>query len=105
MMGASPHPAAHRRTDAEQRRFDFRAAMFQRRGLGERDVLALAEQLLQRDRQRDDRRVCIECAHMQRSGHCMAVKQGRMQVACPADQFTVMPQLLQRCTAFRWATP
>ena len=92
-------------SDTEHRRFTFRVALFQRRGLCEADAEGLADQLALRDQQHDDRRLCLECANLQRSGHCVAAKQGRIQVACDPSVFTVMPRLLARCAAFAWVTP
>ena len=88
-----------------ERRHTFRVGLFQRRGLDEPDAQALAERLALRDQQRDDRRVCLECSQMQRSGHCIAVMQGRMRTACRPDQFTVMPRVLQRCPNFQFQKP
>ena len=47
-------------------RVAFRVALFQRRGLSHADAVTTADSLTRRDADRDDRRMCIECAHIQR---------------------------------------
>lgn len=62
--------------DAEYRRFDFRVGLLQRRGLQRDDAEAFADRLALRDMERDDRRSCLECAHLQKPGSCFAAQQG-----------------------------
>jgi hypothetical protein len=45
--------------------FTERIHLFGSRGLNIRQAEALADKLLQRDRDLDERRVCLECAHLQ----------------------------------------
>lgn len=56
-----------------------------------------------RDRERDDRRMCIECEHLQRDGGCFAARQGWIANAVK----TLQPVLtvLQRCEHFGWQKP
>lgn len=105
-------PSHHARMpwgDREAGRFQFRVALFIRRGLSEPEADTLADRLFERDFERDERRVCVECQHLQRSGHCFAAKQGRL--AHPkggtkaAEFFTPLPQTLQRCEGFEFVTP
>lgn len=91
--------------DAEHRRFDFRVSLFQRRGMQGDAAEALADRLALRDQQLDERRMCLECKHMQRSGHCVAAKQRRVRLACDPERFTVLPRALQRCPSFAFVTP
>ena len=76
-------------TDREIQRFTKRAAAFARDGLPEADAENLAEQLWERDRGLDDRRVCYECRFYKASnGWCK--KFGRSTL-----RFT-----MQRCPGF-----
>ena len=45
-------------------KFKFRLEIFQARGLDELNAEALADKLVLRDRDRDDRKVCYECRYM-----------------------------------------
>lgn len=111
MSEAIAHPSHHARMpwgDREIARFTFRVALFKRRGLAESDAETLADRLYERDFERDERRVCIECKCLQRSGHCIAAKQGRLteiKTGRSADFFTPPQQLLQRCEGFEFVTP
>lgn len=87
-------------TDVEISRFLKREALFRRRGEGH-DAEALAERMQARDRDRDDRRMCIECTHLQQDGGCFAARQGWLH-ATPRN-FTPVRTLLQRCDQFDWA--
>lgn len=105
-------PSHHARMpwgDREQARFTFRVALFVRRGQLEHEAETLADRLYERDFERDDRRMCLECKHLQRSGTCFAAKQGRL-IHPPggtkaAEFFTPPQQLLQRCEGFEFVTP
>ena len=89
--------------DAEFRRFDFRVGLFQRRGLLESEAHVLADRLALRDMEKDGRRVCDECAHLQRDGGCFAAAQGWMPGVSKRHQ--PVRSLLQRCAQFDWAKP
>ncbi len=95
--------------EREIARFKFRTALFMRRGVAEPDAETLADRLFERDYERDTRRMCLACAHLQRSGHCFAAKQGCL-LHSPAgtraaDHYTPLQQTLQRCEAFEFVTP
>jgi hypothetical protein len=105
MTPAAINQTVHPWSDAEHRRFEFRMGLFQRRGLAEDEAEVLASRLVLRDQQRDDRRVCLECVHLQRSGHCAEVIGKRMPVACEPERFTVISTQLARCSHFAWAVP
>lgn len=90
--------------EREIARFKFRAALFQRRGLSPADAETWADRLFERDFERDDRRVCLECEHIQRSGQCFAAAQGWMLPGTPKRYEPVTTQL-QRCEAFSFQKP
>lgn len=87
----------------EFRRFGLRVAMFVRRRVPQAMAERWADRLALRDQQLDDRRVCIECKHVQDDRGCFAASQGRIKGADRRMQ--VMPFQLQRCPAFAWAKP
>ena len=60
-----PHSSAM--TGREIDTFTARLHHFARRGLTEPDAQRLADKLVTRDRDADDRRLCLECAHL--AGH------------------------------------
>lgn len=78
-----------------------RMNLFADRGLSLDEAEATAERLTYRDRQMDDRRLCLECEHL--FGETGARRCGQWQKigqicgpAIPPD----LPTLLQRCPAF-----
>lgn len=88
-------------TDVEIQRFLKREALFGRRGHTATEAEALAAVAQRRDRERDERRMCVECKHLQQDGGCFAARQGWL-LATPAN-FTPVRTLLQRCDQFDWA--
>lgn len=90
-------------TDREFTRFAFRLGLFQRRGVDEQRAESLADRLALRDQERDDRRICLECQHLQRSGHCFAAAQGWISNA--SKHLTPVQDRLARCEAFAFQTP
>lgn len=100
---AWPHSTAM--NTAEIDTFTARLARFTDRGLILADAESLADKLVIRDREGDDRRLCLECASFHRGGRCgtwqaagVAIRAKDAQL--PGD-FTTM---LQRCNGFREAT-
>jgi hypothetical protein len=89
--------------DKQIARYQFRVALFKRRGLDEHYAEELADRAFERDFEKDDRRYCIECAELQRSGNCFAAQQGRIAVA--DRRLTPIRDQLHRCEAFKWQTP
>mgnify|MGYP003405171820 FL=1 len=89
--------------DKEIRRFQFRVELFKRRGWSEADAETWADRLFERDYERDDRRLCIECKNLQRDGGCFAAKQGRL----PNTSRHLQPitSMLQRCECFEFVKP
>lgn len=95
--------------DREISRFQFRAGLFERRGLPVDRAEHLADRLALRDLQGDDRRVCMECEHLQ-ADHpqygrgCFAAKQGWLGAGIPKSLNPLL-DTLQRCERFTWQKP
>lgn len=89
--------------DREIGRFSFRAGLFQRRGLPEAAAEFLADRLALRDQERDDRRICMECQHLQKTGGCFAAQQGWLLHT--STRHAPVRDILQRCEAFAFVTP
>ena len=90
-------------SDREIGRFLYRVALFQRRGCSEARAEAFADRLALRDQQRDDRRMCIECSHLQQRGTCFAAASGAMRGV--ARRLEPVKLVLQRCPNFSWQKP
>lgn len=85
-------------TDIDITRFTTRRARLLRWGWTETDADRLAERLVQRDREEDDRRMCLECDRLEDSGRCHWARMGRL---AGADRRLVpVPDILQRCPSF-----
>jgi hypothetical protein len=93
-----PHSAAL--NGAEIDTFTERLARFTDRGLSLTDAEALADKLVIRDRDGDDRRLCLECLHLKsgaaRWGCNQWTRAGLGAAGLPAD----LVRQLQRCDAF-----
>lgn len=96
-----PHTQAMNTTEIDT--FTGRLATLTDRGMCMADAEALADRLVVRDRERDDRRTCLECPHLRGAGRwrCgngveagMAIRAG--DVPLPAD----LVLRLQRCEGF-----
>ncbi len=85
--------------DAEIDAFTARQARFKRMGRAEADHLA--ERLTLRDRQHDDRRLCLECAALADNRRCLVAARGRM--AGVDRRLEPVPTILQRCPGFETA--
>jgi hypothetical protein len=81
----------------------WRIGRFKRLGMTEARAEALADKLADRDHDRDDRRVCAECANYAEDRSCLPARQGRMPNT--SRRFEPVPDLLQRCSQFVFATP
>lgn len=90
-------------TDKQIARMAWRIARFQRLGFTETAAERLACRLADRDHERDDRRLCAECSNYAQDGSCLPARQGRMPSA--ARSFQPVPDVLQRCGFFDFATP
>ena len=100
---AWPHSAAM--NGAEIDTFTARLARFTDKGVSHGDAERLTDKLVMRDREQDDRRLCLECTHLsgygasswrcgnwQRAGVAIRAR----DVQLPAD----LVQQLQRCDGF-----
>lgn len=80
--------------------FTARLARFTDKGLTLEDGERLADRLVMRDREGDDRRLCLECAHLHGAGRWRC---GNWRVADVAPQGLArdLALILQRCSGFR----
>lgn len=101
---AWPYSAAM--TGAEIDTFTARLARFTDKGLSLEDAEALADRLVTRDRESDDRRLCLECFHLsgqsgkawdcrnwQRAGLALKARDAQLSAA--------LVHQLQRCDGFK----
>jgi hypothetical protein len=79
--------------------FDQRLALFTDRGLSLKEAEELAELLLARDRDGDDRTLCIECAHFRR-GRCTNWAAAGFVKARDAEAMGDYASTLKRCPGF-----
>lgn len=96
----------------ELARVTFRMGLLCRRGLAAANAEVMALRLTLRDRDRDDRRSCLECSNLQIfRGHmtCAALAAARNarravnNVDGPVQP--LMDGTLHRCRSFEWQTP
>jgi hypothetical protein len=105
---AWPHSQAI--TGAEINTFTARLHHFTGCGMADTDAETLADKLVTRDRESDDRRLCLECAHMagqgavamrctnwQRAGVAVQARDARLSGA--------LAHRLQRCDGFKEIGP
>lgn len=86
--------------DAEIEAFQRREARFARMGRAA-DAEHLAERLTLRDRQHDDRRICLECAALANNRRCLVASHGGLAGA--DRRLEPVPTILQRCEGFALA--
>ena len=91
-----PDLAAVAWTDADIARFLDRRARLTRWGWPESDAEKLAERLVKRDREADDRSACIECRH-HRPGRCGNHRDAGLHTGEVGHDLAAM---LQRCPGF-----
>lgn len=82
--------------------FTARLSRFTDKGLSLTDAEALADKLVIRDRESDDRRLCLECLHLHRGGRCGNWQRAGVAMAArdawlPGE----LVQRLQRCDGFQ----
>ena len=82
--------------DAEIAAFTTRAARFAQ--MGRADADDLAERLTLRDRDDDDRRLCLECTWLGDAGRCLAAASGGLPGA--DRRLEPVQTTFQRCVAF-----
>jgi hypothetical protein len=86
--------------------FLIRQSLFVQQGLAMKQAECLADRLVIRAREYDDRTVCLECVHLQRTGRCgnwqragLATRSSDAQLG---GDFVI---LLQRCDGFAGVLP
>lgn len=80
-----------------------RTGLFNRRGLSALEAELLADKLVNRDREADDRRLCLECAHLSRAGGLRCAQWQRAGLGAPGVP-AGLHLVLQRCNGFKAAT-
>jgi len=83
--------------------FTARLARFTDKGLSLDDAERLVDKLVIRDREEDDRRLCLECANLNGHGRWRCSNFGQAEVA-PDGIARELVRTLQRCLAFRNVT-
>lgn len=78
----------------------IRLALFHDRGLNRAAAIALADRLTVRDQQHDERRVCLECAHMAGTVHARRCGQWRQTRSKGPPIPAGLVDILQRCAGF-----
>jgi hypothetical protein len=79
-------------TEAQQFRKTFRIELFQQHGWSEGLAQHWAAHLVERDADKDDRKLCVECENLLSQWRCAA-------------RGAVVAEVLQRCPSFVWARP
>lgn len=77
-----------------------RTALFNRRGLAALDAELLADKLVTRDREADERRLCLECSHLSRVGGWRCAQWQRAGLGAPGVP-AGLQLVLQRCDGFK----
>lgn len=91
-----PHTTAM--STGEIERFTERVALFMRRGVHPVEAETLADRLVGRDRDGDDRRLCLECMGLDAKGRCAPARRGYIEgSACVLEQ---VADVLHRCEGF-----
>ena len=102
--GTNAYAAAGNWTDADAARYLDRRARLMRWGWTEHEAEALAARLVQRDHEQDDRRLCVECAHLVGAGASRRCGNWRAAGAAVQASDAAIGQdfalLLQRCPGF-----
>ena len=96
-----PHTTAMNTTEIDA--LNARAHLFTRHGLDQHQAEGLADDLVLRDRDSDDRRLCLECLHLRGGGGSWACNQWRAAGLAGAgvpDDWVTPPK---RCDGFKGA--
>lgn len=97
-----PHTEAM--NTAEIDTFTGRLHRFTRHGLDFTQAEQLADSLVQRDRGNDDRRLCLECVHLQHGAGLWGCNQWRRAGLGAASVAGDLVTVLQRCEGFKNGT-
>lgn len=106
LAGITPDPDRHcwphttAMNTAEIDTFTARVLLFTRHGRDTTEAEKLADKLVARDRDGDDRRVCLECRNLRRSGGLWRCGQPHRAGWAGADLPGDLVNLLQRCDGF-----
>jgi hypothetical protein len=92
-----PHGSAMNAAEIEV--FTQREHQFNQRGLAQQAAQNLAEQLVNRDREGDDRFLCLECGNLSRAGAWRCSQWQRAGLGAKVVPAELIQQL-QRCWAF-----
>ena len=98
-----PHSTAM--NTAEIDTFTQRLHQFTRYGLAEPEAESLADKLVMRDREADDRRLCLECLHLKSGGGRWGCNQWQRAGLGSAGLPAELVRKLQRCDSFTKVTP
>jgi hypothetical protein len=90
---------------AEIDAFTRRLYLFTRHGLDYTEAEALADSLVTRDREGDDRRLCLECRHLQYGIGLWGCNQWRRAGLVVSGMPAEVIKLLQRCEGFSSKVP
>lgn len=82
-----------------------RTHLFNRRGLAALEAELLADKLVTRDREADDRRLCLECVHLSRAGGALRCAQWQRAGLGVPGVPAGLALVLQRCDGFKDQTP
>jgi hypothetical protein len=88
---------------AEIARFLSRIEVFRAKGLDEPRAESLADTLVNRDRDGDDRKVCYECSHLRGFTHLRCANWKAAGICMTSDSAFLgkdFASLLQRCDGF-----
>lgn len=91
-------PAGNAMNGVELKALAARVHRFTDRGVELAAAEVLADKLMQRDRDGDDRRLCLECSYLGERGQCIAAAVGRIPGA--SRRLEPVATILQRCDAF-----
>jgi hypothetical protein len=80
--------------------FTMRLARFTDKGLSLAEAEQLVDRLVVRDREFDDRRMCLECAHLHGYGRWRCGNFGPADMA-PEGLEPELVKMLQRCLGYR----
>lgn len=97
-------PNTNAMNTVEMEAFMARVSLFNERGVNTTEAEGMADALVQRDREADERRLCLECSHLRRSAGLWRCGQWERVGLAVADVPGEVVNMLQRCSAFNEAT-
>jgi hypothetical protein len=98
-----PHTEAMNGSEIDT--FTQRLHHFTRRGIAESEAQSLADKLVTRDREADDRRTCLECLHLNSGGSAWRCNQWQRAGLGASSVPAELVRHLQRCDGFNDSTP